>query len=120
MKRGVRRGPPWSRRLLQGSALRGSRRKYAPTFGIRPGDPVTFKVRSFGTTVGSETWDFGDGSPPVTVKSDGNVKVHAPDGYAVTVHRYRQPGHYVAAVRRSNQHGFEALGHVDVRVEPRN
>jgi hypothetical protein len=53
----------------------------------------------------------------VTVKSDGNVNIHAKDGYAVTVHRYRKPGHYVASVRRSNQHGFEALGHVEVRVE---
>ncbi len=90
---------------------------YAPTFGIRRGDPITFKVRSFGTTVGSETWDFGDGSPPVTVTSDGNVKVHAKDGYAVTVHRYKRPGDYIASVRRSNPSGFEAVGHLHVRVE---
>ena len=32
---------------------------YAPTFGIRAGDPVTFKTRTFRTTHGSEIWDFG-------------------------------------------------------------
>ena len=31
--------------------------------GIKPGDPVTFKVRTFRTTDGQETWDFGDGTP---------------------------------------------------------
>src|SRR5437773_5564258 len=45
---------------------------FAPTTNIRAGDPVTFKVRSFRTTFGNETWDFGDGSAPVTAKSDGN------------------------------------------------
>src|SRR5207245_1745633 len=38
---------------------------YAPTRDIYAGEPVTFKVRTFGTTDGSETWDFGDGTPPV-------------------------------------------------------
>src|SRR5207244_4199753 len=32
---------------------------FAPTTNIRAGDPVTFKVRSFRTTFGNETWDFG-------------------------------------------------------------
>src|SRR5581483_1408384 len=40
---------------------------YFPTFGLRPGDPVTFQVRTFRTTDGHETWDFGDGSPKVNV-----------------------------------------------------
>ncbi len=35
---------------------------YWPTQGISAGDPVTFKVRTFGTTDGTEVWDFGDGS----------------------------------------------------------
>ena len=61
---------------------------YAPTFGIRAGDPVTFKTRTFRTTHGSEVWDFGDGSPRVTVKSDGNVKKLAKDGFAVTRHAF--------------------------------
>src|SRR5207249_5977799 len=76
---------------------------YAPTFGIKPGDPVTFKVRTFRTTDGNEMWNFGDGSPPVTVRSDGNIKPLAPEGYAETVHRYKQAGHFLVRVERSNK-----------------
>ena len=36
---------------------------YAPTWNIHPGYQVTFKVRTFRTTDGEETWNFGDGSP---------------------------------------------------------
>ena len=90
---------------------------YAPTFGIKPGDPITFKVRTFRTTFGNETWDFGDGSPPVTVKSDGNVKPLAKDGYAVTTHSYEKPGDYIVRVERSNEHGHRAIGHLHVQVE---
>jgi hypothetical protein len=88
---------------------------YFPTFGISPGDPVTFKVRSFGTTQGKEIWDFGDGSAKVEVQSDGNVKALAKDGYAVTVHRYQKPGHYVARVERANAQG-NAIAHLHIRV----
>jgi hypothetical protein len=87
----------------------------ATQFGIRPGDPATFKVRTFGTTDGRETWDFGDGSPKVTVQSDGNVDPHAKEGYARTVHRFEKAGHYVVGVERTNRRGFPAIGHVHVR-----
>ena len=73
---------------------------FAPTMNIRAGDPVTFKVRSFRTTFGHETWDFGDGTGKVTVTSDGNVEQHAKDGYAVTEHRFAKPGHYLVRVER--------------------
>lgn len=43
---------------------------FEPTMNVRAGDPVTFKVRSFRTTFGNETWDFGDGSEKVTVRSE--------------------------------------------------
>src|SRR5262249_46956412 len=66
---------------------------YVPTSGIRPGQPVTFKVRCFRYTFGQETWDFGDGTPTVTTRSDGNVEQHAKDGYAVVEHRFAKPGH---------------------------
>jgi murein DD-endopeptidase MepM/ murein hydrolase activator NlpD len=89
---------------------------YAPTFGIKPGDTITFKVRTFRTTFGNETWDFGDGSPMVAVKSDGNVEPLAKDGYAVTVHSYEKPGDYIVRVERNNEHGHEAVGHLHVRV----
>jgi hypothetical protein len=90
---------------------------YAPTFAIRPGDPVTFKVRSFQVDIGNETWDFGDGSPPVKVRSDGNAKPHAPDGYAVTVHRFARPGDYIVRVEGTGRGGAKAVAHLHVRVE---
>ena len=90
---------------------------YSPTFGIRPGDPVTFLVRTFRTTEGKETWDFGDGSPKVDVQSDGNLVPLAKDGYALTVHRFERLGHYVVRVERTNARGETAIGHVHVRVE---
>jgi murein DD-endopeptidase MepM/ murein hydrolase activator NlpD len=90
---------------------------FAPTMNVRAGAPVTFKVRSFRTTFGQETWDFGDGSGPVTVKSDGNVEEHAKDGYAVTTHRFAKPGHYVVRVERTNENGQKAIGHLHVRIE---
>jgi murein DD-endopeptidase MepM/ murein hydrolase activator NlpD len=89
---------------------------YAPTFGIEPGDEITFKVRTFRTTQGQEVWDFGDGSKPRTVRSDGNVKPLAKDGYAVTTHRYAQPGQYLVRVERSTDDGLKATAHLHVRV----
>ncbi|MBA7664160.1 hypothetical protein ES703_72215 [subsurface metagenome] len=89
---------------------------YYPTFDIEPGDKITFKVRSFRTTYGNEVWDFGDDSPKATVQSDGNVQVHNPQGYAITKHRYKKPGRYIATVKRSNEYGHEAITHLHVRV----
>ena len=84
--------------------------------GLRTGDDVTFKVRSFRTTFGDETWDFGDGTEKVTVKSDGNVEQHAKDGYAVTQHRFSKPGHHVVRVERTNERGQKAIGHLHVEI----
>ena len=94
---------------------------YWPTFGIKAGDEVTFKVRSFriGSDDGEETWDFGDATPMVTVKSDGNAIAHAPDGYAITTHRFEKPGHYLVSVRRTNLRGETATARLQVRVGPR-
>ncbi len=90
---------------------------YAPSLNVVAGDPVTFKVRTFRTTHGEETWSFGDGSAPVTVKSDGNVKALAKDGFAVTEHRFAKPGDYVVRVERSNERGEKAVAHLSVRVD---
>jgi len=89
----------------------------APTFGIKPGDPVTFKVRTFRTQAGKEKWNFGDGSPVLEVQSDGNAKPMAPDGYAETVHRYEKPGHYLVSVERTGHTGATAVTCLQVRVE---
>ncbi len=93
---------------------------YWPTERIKPGDEVTFKVRSFriGPHEGQETWDFGDGSPTVNVQSDGNADRHAKNGYAVTTHRYSKPGDYLVSVHRSNQRGETATARLHVCVEP--
>ncbi|HIG31729.1 MAG TPA: PKD domain-containing protein [Verrucomicrobiales bacterium] len=90
---------------------------YSPTFGIKPGDPVTFKARSFRTTQPGEIWNFGDGSSEVEVKSDGNADTHAADGYATTTHRFIKPGHYIVAVRHTNQFGLQAVQHLHIKVE---
>ena len=90
---------------------------YYPTFGLRAGDEVTFKVRSFATRHGKEVWDFGDGSAPVKVQSDGNADQHNPEGYAITRHRYRKAGDFIVTVRRSDEHGYEAVGHLHVHID---
>jgi murein DD-endopeptidase MepM/ murein hydrolase activator NlpD len=89
---------------------------YYPTFGLRTNDEVVFKVRSFGTQHGEEVWDFGDGSTTVKVRSDGNANQHDPEGYALTRHRYGKAGDYIVTVRRSDEHGYEAVGHLHVRI----
>ncbi len=89
---------------------------YSPTTAIKAGDPVTFMVRTFRTTDGKETWDFGDGSPKVIVQSDGNVVKLAKDGYARTVHSFEKPGHYLVRVERTDRRGYVAVAHLQVRV----
>lgn len=92
---------------------------YWPTFGIKPRDQVTFKVRSFRVDAddGDEVWDFGDGTPPVTVHSDGGRPALAPDGYALTKHAFERPGHYLVSVSRVNHRGQSATARLQVRVE---
>ena len=92
---------------------------YWPTFGIKAGDPVTFKVRSFRAAAddsSNEVWDFGDGSEKVSVHSDGNQEQHAKEGYAVTRHRFAKPGHYIVTVSRKFATGQTADYHLQVRV----
>ena len=91
---------------------------YSPTQDIRVGDLITFKVRTFGTTAGNELWNFGDGSKPVEVRSDGNVKKLDPNGYAVTRHAFKKSGDFIVRVRRTNTDGVSAIGHLFVRIEP--
>jgi len=88
---------------------------YWPTMGIAPGQPVTFKVRTFGTTDGEEHWRFGDGGT-ATTQSDGNVKPLAKNGFAVTTHAFAKPGDYIVRVERADRLGQTAIAHLWVRV----
>jgi hypothetical protein len=88
---------------------------YWPTLGLAPGKPVTFKVRTFGTTDGQESWSFGDGAT-ATTKSDGNVEPLAKNGFAVTTHAFTKPGDYIVRVERANRLGQKAIAHLWVRV----
>jgi hypothetical protein len=90
---------------------------YAPSFGIRRGDPVVFKVRTFRDKEGGETWDFGDGTPAVAVKSDGNAVMHAAMGYAEVLHKYDKPGRYLVKVEHVSSDGVKAVARLQVRVE---
>ena len=92
---------------------------YHPTSGVKPGDPVTFKARTFrvGRDGGHETWDFGDGSPEVAVQSDGNARQLDPDGYAVLTHRFEKAGDYLVRVERANRDGLKATARLHVRVD---
>ncbi|MFN7993571.1 MAG: PKD domain-containing protein [Bryobacteraceae bacterium] len=92
---------------------------YFPTMDLKPNQPITFLVRSFGTTDGEETWDFGDGSAKVKVKSDGNLEEHARAGYQRTEHRYQKTGTYIVTVDRRNARGDRAVGHLKVVVGSR-
>jgi hypothetical protein len=92
---------------------------HQPTLGIRAGDEVTLKARTFGTTTGQESWDFGDGSPKAQTRSDGNVVKLAKDGYVVVKHRFTKPGHYLVRVERTDEYGQTGVGCVHVVVEPR-
>ena len=91
---------------------------YSPTFGIKPGDEVTFQVRSFRTKRGGETWHFGDGTKPVHVTSDGNAKQLAKDGFAITSHRFEKPGQHLVRVEHTADNGMKATAHLAVVVEP--
>jgi len=90
---------------------------FYPTLNIKPGDQVTFLVRTFGSKTGDEIWDFGDGSPKVTVNS-GVVerKTQNQGKYATTTHSFEKPGNYVVRVERTNEFGFMATGHLHVIV----
>lgn len=90
---------------------------FSPTTGIQAGEAVTFKVRTFRTTDGEETWDFGDGTPSVTSHSDGTVKPLAKDGYAILTHLFAKPGHYLVRVERANRQGAKAVARLHVVVD---
>lgn len=94
---------------------------YSPSFGIRPGTPVRFKVRAFKVPQNEEIWDFGDGTKRVSVSSvpygNGADGKHAQDGYAAVEHAYERPGNYIATAERIGPNGLRAVARVYVTVE---
>jgi hypothetical protein len=90
---------------------------FYPTLGIKPGDTITFFVRTFHGDTGNEVWDFGDGTPKVSVKSESVDHEDPTKGkYAETVHSFSNPGRYIVKVERSNEHGYVATAHLHVVV----
>jgi murein DD-endopeptidase MepM/ murein hydrolase activator NlpD len=89
---------------------------YGPTMNLRPGEPITFQVRTCRTTEGHEQWNFGDGTPPVTVTSDGCAQEKNPEGYAKTQHKFTKPGDYLVTVERANARGEKATARLHVRI----
>jgi murein DD-endopeptidase MepM/ murein hydrolase activator NlpD len=91
---------------------------FYPSLGIKSGDPVTFLVRTFNSQVGLETWDFGDGTPKVSVRSEPPTRQNYTEGkFAETAHTYGEPGRYIVKVERSDSLGQRAVGHLQVVVE---
>jgi hypothetical protein len=89
---------------------------YHPSLNIRPGDQITFVVRTAGTIPSGELWDFGDGSPPVTVRSDASTGKEKFD-YAKTVHSFARPGHYLVRAEHTTQAGAKITARLHVQVE---
>ncbi len=87
-----------------------------PTMNLRPGQAVTFKVRTFGSTDGQESWNFGDGTAAAATKSDGNLKKLAKDGYAAISHVFGKSGDYLVRVERTNGRGESAVCRLWVQV----
>ncbi|HRE80900.1 MAG TPA: PKD domain-containing protein, partial [Opitutaceae bacterium] len=90
---------------------------FYPSREVKPGDEITFKVRSFRTKPSGEIIDFGDGTPPVSLRSDGGASRNAPDGYAITTHRFQRPGNYLVTATHLSAHGHPATARVWVEVK---
>lgn len=81
---------------------------------LKPDLPLTFRVRSFGTTDGEETRDFRRHR-----EGHGEVDHYAKDGYPRTVHSYKKSGSYIVTVDRTNAHGERAVGRPKMAIGSR-
>lgn len=90
---------------------------FYPTRDIKAGDKVFFQVRSRWESEGLDVWDFGDGSDPVSVKSNINPDNHAKVGYSTVSHRFEEPGDYLVKVQRSASQS-NATARLYVKVLP--
>jgi len=53
----------------------------------------------------------------VRTQSDGAVNHRDKEGYAIAKHRFKKAAYYVVTVRRSNNHGHQAVDKLDVRID---
>ena len=83
---------------------------------MQANDPIEFQVRARRTIEGVDVWDFGDGTQPVTVRSNLNPDQHADGGYAKVIHRYQKAGQYLVTVRRDTSTG-SAVDRLMVEVQ---
>ncbi|MHC4124403.1 MAG: PKD domain-containing protein [Planctomycetota bacterium] len=91
---------------------------YYPTMNLKVGQQITFSVQSFSGKRIGETLDFGDGTRPAKLTSDGAVNILLPGGYALTTHRYKKPGDYLVTAECKDQNGYIATCHLHIRIEP--
>lgn len=89
---------------------------YFPSQHILPNQEVTFVVRTSETIPSGETWDFGDGSPSVQVRSDASTGTLDHE-YAVTTHAFARPGDYLVRAEHTTQTGAVITARLHVRVE---
>lgn len=81
---------------------------YYPTEGIKPGDVVFMKVRTFQVQGGKEILDFGDGVTGET---------YPQNEYATIPHHYQKPGIYIVTIRRTSDNGVSAMARLKIVVE---
>ena len=97
---------------------------YYPTDGIRPGQPIALKARTFwgagfdANKGGEELWDFGDGASATTCSGKpGRGTACETTDFAERWHAYDQPGRYIVTVRRTGKNDLTATAQVSVEVE---
>ncbi len=90
---------------------------YWPAMDTKPGRELIFRVFTFRARDAEETWDFGDGTPKVTVRSKPDPKFLLTAGeYAETRHSFARPGDYIVRVESRNGRGETATAHLWVPV----
>ncbi len=97
---------------------------FSPSQGVKPGDEITFMVRTMRIQAIAEVWDFGDGSAELRTKSaftpdELNRDPHNPNGYAKITHTYDKPGDYIVTIRSENPSGVFGVARLYVKVSPK-
>jgi len=97
---------------------------YFPADGVRPGQQIAFKVRTFfgrgfeENQDGEEWWDFGDGTHATTCSgAPGRGTACAEKDFDERWHAYDAPGRYIVTVTRTARNGRSATAQLRVEVE---